>query len=262
MLGKVKLAAAGALVATMCSGSALAAGEAIELPSQSWPFKGIFGTFDRAALQRGFQIYQEVCAGCHSIRLVAYRNLSALGYNEDEIKAIAAEATVIDGPDEEGEMFERPGKPADRFVPPFPNDQAAAASNNNAIPPDLSLITKARKSGHDYMYALMVGYEDEAPDGVEIGEGQYYNTYFPRQRHLHAAAAERRRHRIYRRHAGDRRSNGARHHHIPGMDGAAGARGTQAHGRQGHPVFDRADGDAVCGQAQGLGGPALIPPTA
>ena len=180
MLGKVKLAAAGAVVATMCAGGvAIAAGAAIELPSQSWPFKGVFGTFDRAALQRGFQVYQEVCAGCHSIRLVAYRNLDALGYNEDEIKAIAAEATVTDGPDEEGEMFDRPGKPSDKFVPPFANDQAAAASNNGAIPPDLSLITKARKRGHDYMYALMVGYEDEAPEGVEIGEGQYYNAYFP-----------------------------------------------------------------------------------
>ncbi len=145
--------------------------------SHGWSFNGIFGEFDRASLQRGFQVYKEVCASCHSIRLVSYRNLAALGYSEKEIKAIAAEYEVTDGPNDEGEMFQRKAKPSERFVKPFPNDQAPRAANNGALPPDLSLMTKARPHGTDYVYALMTGYED-APKGVKVPEGTYYNSAF------------------------------------------------------------------------------------
>ena len=170
------LAVAGALA--LGAGAALAsAGQKPE--SRDWSYQGIFGTYDRGALQRGFQIYQEVCAGCHSLRLVAYRNLAAIGLNEDQIKTIAAEFEVVDGPNEEGEMFNRPARPSDRFASPFANANAARAANNGSLPPDLSLMTKARKGGPDYLYALLIGYKEEAPEGVELMEGMYYNSYFP-----------------------------------------------------------------------------------
>ncbi len=148
-------------------------------PAREWSFHGMFGTFDRGAAQRGFQVYQEVCAGCHSLRLLAYRNLSGIGLSEDQIKAIAAEFEVTDGPNDEGEMFQRPARPSDRFVKPFANDNAARAANNGALPPDLSLMTKARKGGADYLHALLTGYKEEPPAGVKIGEGMNYNVYFP-----------------------------------------------------------------------------------
>src|SRR5919106_1221488 len=118
--------------------------EEVEVPSYDWSFEGIFGTFDPANLQRGFQVYREVCATCHSLEYVAFRNLDALGYTEEEVKVIAAEFMVQDGPDDQGEMFEREGLPSDYFPPPFPNDNAAAAANGGAVPPDLSLVAKAR----------------------------------------------------------------------------------------------------------------------
>lgn len=155
-----------------------AAASEIEIPDQEWSWSGPFGTFDKAQLQRGLQVYTEVCATCHSLRLVAYRNIAALGYNEDEIKAYAANYEVQDGPDDDGEMFTRVALPSDRFVPPFPNDNAARASNNGAFPPDLSLMTKARKNGTNYLYALMIGYAEEAPENVELGEGMAYHNYF------------------------------------------------------------------------------------
>ncbi len=156
-----------------------AAGEKIEIPDRPWSWSGPFGTFDRAELQRGLQVYTEVCASCHSLALVAYRDLSALGYGEDEIKAYASNYELEDGPDDQGEMFVRIALPSDRFVPPFPNQQAARASNNGAYPPDLSLMTKARKNGANYMFALLTGYEDEPPAGVEMMDGMSYNRYFP-----------------------------------------------------------------------------------
>ena len=159
------------------AGAALAA-EGKELPERDWSFSGIFGQFDRGAMQRGLQVYREVCSGCHGLRFIAFRNLGALGYGEDEIKAIAAEYSIVDGPDEEGEMFERPGRPPDRFPSPFPNDKAAAASNNGAVPPDLSLIVKARTGGADYVHGLLTGYA-EPPGDLELLEGQNYNLYFP-----------------------------------------------------------------------------------
>ena len=165
-------------VTASASGSAGAAGSAPKPPAQSWSFNGMFGTFDRAAAQRGLQVYREVCAACHSLELVHFRQLAGIGYKEDQIKAIAAEVEVTDGPNDEGDMFERKGLPADKFPSPFPNAKAAAASNNGKAPPDLSLMTKARFNGPDYLYALLTGYTD-APSGVEVPEGGNYNTYFP-----------------------------------------------------------------------------------
>lgn len=155
---------------------AYAAGDAVHIPEQKWSFDGIFGTYDRAAMQRGFLVYKQVCSACHGMKHLAYRNLEALGYNENQLKNIAAEYTVEDGPNDEGEMFERAALPSDRFVNPYPNEKAAKAANNGAYPPDLSLITKARVNGSNYVYAILTGYE-EAPEGKELMTGQYWNKY-------------------------------------------------------------------------------------
>lgn len=156
-----------------------AAGGGETPPHRHWHFNGIAGTFDKAALQRGLKVYREVCSACHSMDLVAYRNLTALGYNENQIKNIASQYTVTDGPDDEGEMFERPARPSDHFVSPYPNKNAAKAANNGAYPPDMSLIAKARPHGPDYIYALLTGYVEEPPHGHELLEGQYWNKYMP-----------------------------------------------------------------------------------
>ena len=120
-----------------------------------WSFKGLTGTFDRSSLQRGFQVYKEVCAGCHGMRLISYRNLAALGYNQDELKAIASQFEITDGPNDDGEFFTRPGRPSDKFASPYPNKKAAIAANGGAYPPDLSLIIKARPNGANYLHALL-----------------------------------------------------------------------------------------------------------
>ena len=172
-------AAAAAILVLGGTVTARAAGGGGEIKAHDWSFSGVFGTFDRGALQRGYQVYKEVCASCHSMNLLYYRNLTEIGLNEDQVKEIAAEYEVADGPDGEGEMFMRPAKPSDRFVAPFANEQAARASNNGANPPDLSLIVEARFDGPDYIYSLLTGYEDEAPEGVELGEGMNYNHAFP-----------------------------------------------------------------------------------
>ena len=168
-------AAAAAIVAVGLAGSALAAGGAYE--KQPWSFNGVFGAFDKAALQRGFQVYQEVCAGCHGLEYIAFRNLTELGLSEDQVKAIAAEFEVEDGPDADGDMFTRSAVLSDYMPAPFANDNAARASNNGALPPDLSLMAKARTGGPDYLHALLTGYED-APDDVVLNEGMSYNLYF------------------------------------------------------------------------------------
>ncbi len=179
---------AGILGAALLSlGAQAQASESKALPDYSWSFDGIFGQFDRAALQRGYQVYREVCAGCHSMRLVTFRNLADLGYDAEQIKAFAVETTVIDGPDDEGEMFERDGKPSDRLPSPFPNDKAAAAANGGATPPDLSLMAKARPHGPSYIRALLAAGYEEPPGDFEILEGQNYNTYFPGNRIAMAA---------------------------------------------------------------------------
>ena len=164
--------------AALISTSAFAAGDAKEVEDQDWHFEGIFGTVDKASAQRGLQVYLEVCAGCHSLKQVAYRNLADLGFTEAEIKAIAAEYEVTDGPNDEGEMFQRAAIPADAFVSPFPNNEAAQASNNGALPPDLSLQVKAHAGGADYIYALLSGYAD-APAGTDVPNGLNYNPFFP-----------------------------------------------------------------------------------
>jgi len=155
--------------------------ERAEFIKNNWSFDGVFGTFDRASLQRGYQVYQEVCSGCHSIQHLSYRNLSEKGGPEflpEEAKAIAAQFEVTDGPNEEGEMFTRPARLSDKFVSPFPNAKAASAANGGAYPPDMSVLAKARKGGADYIYSLLMGYKD-APVGSELDDGVYYNEYMP-----------------------------------------------------------------------------------
>ena len=166
------------MISLLLVSPALAAGGDVSLTRRDWSFNGPFGTFDKAAMQRGFQVYREVCAGCHSMQYIAFRNFADLGYNEAEIKAIAAEYDVEDGPNDEGEMFTRPGIPADRMPSPYPNDNAARAGNGGALPPDLSLIAKARANGPDYLYSLLIGYK-EAPASMNVPDGMYYNDAYP-----------------------------------------------------------------------------------
>jgi len=142
-----------------------------------WPFEGIFGTFDRQAAQRGAQVYFEVCSACHSNHNLYYRNLKDIGFSEAEIKQLAQKYTVKDGPNAEGEMFDRPALPSDRFVSPYPNEEAARAANNGAYPVDLSLIIKARHDGPNYVFSLLSGYQ-EAPADIKLMPGLYYNPYF------------------------------------------------------------------------------------
>ncbi len=170
-------AIAAVLVAIAVPNRALASGDAAHPPSIEWQYEGPFGTFDRGAIRRGMQVYQEVCASCHSLEYVAFRTLASVGFSEDEIKSLAEEYSIVDGPDDEGEMFERPGLPSDTFVAPFANEKAARASNSGAYPPDLSLMVKARPGGADYLYAMLIGYEEE-PDGFELGDGMSYNPFF------------------------------------------------------------------------------------
>jgi len=157
---------------------ARAQAEAPRPPHQEWPFDGVFGTYDRAALQRGFQIYKEVCSTCHPVKHLYYRDLAGIGYTDEQLKGIAAQYQVTDGPNDQGEMYQRPARPSDPFAAPFPNDQAARAANNGALPPDLSLIVKAREGGTDYVYAILTGFKP-APAGVTLNPNMYYNEYFP-----------------------------------------------------------------------------------
>ena len=161
------------------SNSAYSEEKKAELIKNNWSFEGIFGTFDRASLQRGYQVYQEVCSGCHSVQHLSYRNLSEVGgpeFSQEEAKAIASQFEVTDGPNEDGEMFTRPGRLSDKFVSPFPNVKAAAVANGGAYPPDMSVLVKARQGGADYIYSLLLGYE-EVPAGYELDDGVYYNKY-------------------------------------------------------------------------------------
>jgi ubiquinol-cytochrome c reductase cytochrome b/c1 subunit len=165
-------------------------------PRQKWSFSGPFGHYDKGQLQRGFKVYKEVCAVCHGLKYVAFRNLDALGYSEGQIKAIASEYKIPDGPNDQGEMFERAGRPADYFPTPWPNENAARA-RYNGVPPDFSVLAKARgyergfpwfifdmfiqfqEHGVDYIHALMVGYKEKPPAGVTLPAGSFYNEYFP-----------------------------------------------------------------------------------
>ncbi len=168
------------LALTTSAPAAFAAAKGPKPPQQDWPHHGIFGTYDKAALQRGFQVFQQACNSCHATRFLDYRHLAALGFTETEVKAIAANYEVQDGPDEFGEMFTRTAIPSDPFNKPFPNEQAARAANGGAYPKDLSLIVRARAYKEDYLYALLTGYvpDDQLPEGVEPRPGQYYNEYY------------------------------------------------------------------------------------
>jgi cytochrome c1 len=179
---------------------AACAQEAEAPPRQHWSFHGPFGTYDTAQLQRGFKIYREVCATCHSLKLLAFRNLADPGgpeFSEAQAATIASSFQVTDGPNDKGEMFQRPGKLADHFPLPFPNDQAARAALGGGLPPDMSVLAKARgyeagfpwfifdaftqyqEDGPDYIHAILNGYEDPPPAGVTLAPGTQYNKYFP-----------------------------------------------------------------------------------
>ena len=153
--------------------------EKVELLKVDWSFKGLFGKFDRGSLQRGYQVYTEVCSSCHSMKYVSYRNLFEPGgpeFTEEQAKAIAANFEVRDGPNTDGEMFMRPAKLSDKFVMPYDNVKAAQAANGGAYPPDMSVLAKARSGGVDYIYSVLLGYEDP-PSGVTLEDGVYYNKY-------------------------------------------------------------------------------------
>jgi ubiquinol-cytochrome c reductase cytochrome c1 subunit len=163
---------------------------------QDWTFAGPFGKYDKGQLQRGLKVYTEVCSACHSMSLVSFRTLEGLGYSEAQVKAFAANYEVQDGPNSDGEMFTRKAVASDYFPSPYANNEAAAASNNGAAPPDFSLIAKARgitrgfpqfvfdiftqyqEGGPDYIYSLLTGYDEEKPAHLEVAEGTHFNPYF------------------------------------------------------------------------------------
>jgi len=159
------------------SGNSIASDK--ELLEVDWSFKGVTGKFDRSSLQRGYQVYKEVCSSCHSMKLLSYRNLGEKGgpeFSINDVKNIAASFEVIDGPNSQGEMFTRPGRPSDRFVSAYSNVQAATAANGGAYPPDMSVLVKSRKGGADYIYSVLMGY-DNPPQDFKLDEGVYYNKY-------------------------------------------------------------------------------------
>jgi cytochrome c1 len=185
---------AGALL-TVAAGLASAAEEQRPAKDISYSFEGPFGVYDKGQLQRGYKVYKEVCAQCHSMNLIAFRNLGepgALGFTEEQVKALAASFPVQDGPDQEGNMFERPGLPSDRFPNPFANEEQARFANGGSLPPDLSLITKARAGwygtvnqflngigGPQYVYSVLTGYEQVPAElAKEQPEGKHYNPYY------------------------------------------------------------------------------------
>ncbi len=170
------------LLSTIAAGLLAAATPALAhegpaLDKQVWSWQGVFGHYDKAQLRRGWQVYHDICSNCHSMNLLAYRNLASLGFTADQIKAFAAEKQVTDGPNDQGEMYQRPARPSDHFVPPFANEQAARVANNGALPPDPSLMVKARHGGPDYVYSLLTGFTDP-PAGHVVPDGMYYNRAF------------------------------------------------------------------------------------
>jgi len=154
------------------------ADEALPPPKYPWNHRYPWQGFDHASIRRGYKVYSQVCAACHSLDRIAYRNLVGTCYTEEEVKELAAERDFIDGPDDQGEMYERPGKLTDYMPRPYPNENAARFANNRALPVDLSLVVKAREHHEDYIFSLLTGYRDP-PAGIEVKEGQYYNPFFP-----------------------------------------------------------------------------------
>ena len=166
------------IISTAVGISVHAAGGGKTPPAHQWSHSGLFGTFDRASLRRGAKVYREVCSACHGLRLVAYRNLMDIGFSEAEVKAIASEQEVAAEPNDDGDVEMRPAILSDRFVSPFPNENAARAANGGAYPPDLSLMVKARPGGANYLRGLLIGYKEEPPEGVIVPEGMNYNEYY------------------------------------------------------------------------------------
>ena len=167
------------LFITFISDSHVISAEKQKLLTQDWSFKSFFGKFDRASLQRGYQVYSEVCSSCHSMKYLSYRNLAESGgpeFSEAQAKAIASNFEVIDGPNSEGEMFTRQAKLSDKFAMPYANVEEAKLSNGGAYPPDMSVLVKARAGGADYIYSVLLGYEDP-PEGMILDDGVYYNKY-------------------------------------------------------------------------------------
>ncbi|KAF9110849.1 cytochrome c1 [Mortierella sp. AM989] len=178
-LAATGLAAVGALAyMSMESVDANMAADGLHSPAYPWEHKKPLTTFDHAAIRRGYQVYKEVCAACHSLDRIAWRNLVGVSHTEDEVKALAEENEYTDGPNDVGDMFQRPGKLSDYLPRPYANDEQARAGNAGALPPDLSLMIKARHGGADYVFSLLTGYQDP-PAGVEIREGLNFNPYFP-----------------------------------------------------------------------------------
>uniref|UniRef100_A0A7S3VM99 Cytochrome c domain-containing protein n=2 Tax=Dunaliella tertiolecta TaxID=3047 RepID=A0A7S3VM99_DUNTE len=175
-------AAMGGMLAGVFGASTVASAGEVEdglhAPSYPWPHEGIFDSYDHSSIRRGHQVYQQVCAACHSMHHLHWRQLVGVAYTEDEVKALAAETEVEDGPNDEGEMYLRPGRLADKLPSPYANEQAARYANGGAYPPDLSLIAGARHNGQNYIFALLTGYR-EPPAGVNVRTGLYYNPYFP-----------------------------------------------------------------------------------
>ena len=167
------------IIFTTVGFGSIASEQSHKLLNPEWSFKGFFGKFDRASLQRGYQVYTEVCASCHSIKYLSYRNLSEPGgpeFSAEQAKAIAAQFEVSDGPNSDGDMFTRPAKLSDKFVMPYQNEQEAKASNGGAYPPDFSVLVKARSGGANYIYSVLLGYEDP-PSDITLDDGVYYNRY-------------------------------------------------------------------------------------
>jgi ubiquinol-cytochrome c reductase cytochrome c1 subunit len=173
-----KVAAAGVVAAGVVGTEQIHA-NADRIMPEAFPFnhKGMLNAYDMAAVRRGHHVYTNVCATCHSMNLLAYRNLVDTCYTEDEVREMCEDVEVEDGPDDEGEMFERPAKLFDHFIKPYPNEASARFANGGAYPPDLSLMAKARPGGEDYIFALLTGYRD-APAGIDVMSGMYYNPYF------------------------------------------------------------------------------------
>mmetsp|Transcript_2471 Transcript_2471/g.4825 ORF Transcript_2471/g.4825 Transcript_2471/m.4825 type:complete len:281 (-) Transcript_2471:218-1060(-) len=168
---------AGLATAAIAGNVAQASDDCVPPPKVDWSHKGVFSSFDAASMRRGYEVYRQVCSTCHAMHFMCYRNLVGFTHTKEHAEMLAGSIEVTDGPNDEGEMFERPGKLFDRFPAPYPNEEAARAANGGAYPPDLSLVCKARPHGEDYIFALLTGYKDP-PAGVTMRPGLHYNPYF------------------------------------------------------------------------------------
>jgi ubiquinol-cytochrome c reductase cytochrome c1 subunit len=166
-------------IALLVASPALASSNALEPKQMDWAFDGVFGRFDEPSIQRGMQVYKEVCSACHSLKRVPFRSLTEVGFSEAEVKSLAAGYQIHDGPNDKGDMFDRPGRPSDHFPSPYANDNAARASNGGALPPDQSLLIKSREDGPNYIYSLLTGYGQTPPADHAVPPGANYNPYFP-----------------------------------------------------------------------------------